>query len=77
MPPTTRATGRRRPWLPTPASSLVHIWVRGNGTGLAVVDSHADVAGERLDLGGGIQYVLAYRRGENPARFVTTCRRMT
>ena len=50
---------------------LVHIWVRGNGTGLAVVDSHADVAGERLDLGGGIQYVLAYRRGENPARFVT------
>ena len=51
---------------------LVHIWVRGNGTGLAVVDSHADVAGERLDLGGGIQYVLAYRRGENPARFVTT-----
>ena len=50
---------------------LVHIWVRGNGTGLAVVDSHADVAGEMLDLGGGIQYVLAYRRGENPARFVT------
>ena len=50
---------------------LVHIWVRGNGTGLAVVDSHEDVAGERLDLGGGIQYVLAYRRGENPARFVT------
>ena len=50
---------------------LVHIWVRGNGTGLAVVDSHEDVAGEMLDLGGGIQYVLAYRRGENPARFVT------
>ena len=50
---------------------LVHIWVRGNGTGLAVVDSHADVAGERLDLGGGIQYALTYRRGEAPARFVT------
>ena len=50
---------------------LVHIWVRGNGTGLAVVDSHEDVAGEMLDLGGGIQSVLAYRRGENPARFVT------
>ena len=50
---------------------LVHIWVRGNGTGLAVVDSHADVAGEMLDLGGGIQYALTYRRGEAPARFVT------
>ena len=51
---------------------LVHIRVRGNGTGLAVVDSHEDVAGEMLDLGGGIQYVLAYhRRGEAPARFAT------
>ena len=50
---------------------LVHIWVRGNGTGLAVVDSHEDLAGEMLDLGGGIQYALTYRRGENPARFVT------
>ena len=54
-----------------PRVQLVHIWVRGNGTGLAVVDSHEDVAGEMLDLGGGIQYALTYRRGENPARFVT------
>ena len=52
---------------------LVHVWVRGAGTGLAVVDSSSNLAGETLSLGGRIpQYKLALRRS---GRFVTNLSR--
>ena len=50
---------------------LVHVWVRGNGTGLAVVDSYeTDLAGKVLNLGDGIRPELAYRGRTNPIRYV-------
>ena len=50
---------------------LIHVWVRGNGTGLAVVDSYeTDLAGKVLNLGGGIRPELAHRGRTNPIRYV-------